>query len=253
MRFPFELLPAHFISRPNRFLVVARLAVQDETVRVHCADPGRMRELLLPGTSLYLSRSSNERRKTQYDLRLVVHPENGELVSVDSQLPNRLFVDAMEAGALVAFRGYSIGSREVVSPVRESSPGGTRSRFDFLLEDGAGRELWLEVKSATLVEERIALFPDARTERGRRHVLELADLRERFGVRAGIVFIVQRSDADEMRPQWVIDPAFASALHRAEQRGVALHAYACAVTLQEIYVDRCIPVVVSPPDGEAVH
>ena len=252
MRFPFELLPARFISRPNRFVVTARLAGQDEAVRAHCADPGRMRELLLPQTRVYLSRSANARRKTMYDLRLVVHPQNGELVSVDSQLPNRLFSEAMERDALESFRDYFIAKREVLSPVG-ISPRGTRSRFDFLLEDGMGTEMWLEVKSATLVEDRIALFPDARTERGRRHVLELADLREHFGLRAAIVFIVQRADADEMRPQWVIDPAFASALHEAYQRGVELHSYTCTVTLQEICVDRPIPVVVSPVDEETVH
>lgn len=252
MRFDFDLVSASFIARPNRFLVVAELDATRDTVRAHCADPGRMRELLIPGTTVYLSHSPSRRRKTDYDLRLVGHPDNGQLVSVNSGLANRLFAEGMADGQIAAFEDFRISRAEAVTPHISARHKGVRSRFDFLLEDFAGSPLWVEVKSVTLVEDRVALFPDAVTERGRRHVLELAELRKELGVRVAIVFVVQRSDADVVSPCRTTDPAFADALASAADAGVELYGYACHVSMEEVRIERRIAVALSASDGEAL-
>ena len=248
MLFNIEAIPATFISRPNRFLVVAELYESKKVVHVHCADPGRMRELLISGTQIYVSKAKNPQRKTAYDLRFVVHPANGQLVSVDSQLPNRLFREAMSEGAVPPLSDCHLVQGEVSIPKELHNSDGIRSRIDYLLEDTEGVPVWVEVKSATLVENRVALFPDATTDRGRRHVLELVKLKERTGARAAIAFIVQREDADMLRPQRVIDPAFADAMYFAVESGVETYAYRCSVKLEGIHIDRRIEVVVSATD-----
>jgi sugar fermentation stimulation protein A len=248
MRFTFQALPAKFVSRPNRFVVVAELCDSRETVLAHCADPGRMRELLLPGTPIYLSKSANANRKTAYDLRFVVHPETGQLISVDTQLPNRVFANAMHDGTIPPLSHYRLIRREVTVPEEHVDCGQTRSRLDFVLEDNDSVPIWVEVKSVTLVKDRLALFPDAPTERGRRHVLELAKLKQRGGVRSAVVFMVQRADADLFRPNREIDPDFADALEYAVDEGVEVYAYTCKLSLEEIRVDRRIEVAVSVSD-----
>ena len=90
MNFTFTAQPATFLARPNRFRIEARLHATGDVVAAHCADPGRLRELLIPGVTVYVSRADNPARKTAYDLRFVTHPENGQLVSLDSRVPNAL-------------------------------------------------------------------------------------------------------------------------------------------------------------------
>lgn len=244
MRFPFTTEPAVFIERPNRYLVIAQLQHSGETVEVHCPDPGRLRELLIPHAGVVIHVSSADlltapTRKTAYDLRFVEHPATGMLISLDSRLPNALFGEGLQAGFFAAFRGYRSLAREV--PVPHASNGAVRSRIDYRLLDAAGRTCWIEVKSATLVEDGVAYFPDAVTERGRRHVEELQHLAEQ-GDRAAICFVVQRPDARCLRPQWEHDPAFSAALHRSGEVGVELYAATVSVTLAAADLKQMIPV-----------
>lgn len=242
MRFPFVTEPATFVERPNRYLVVAQLP-KGEQVCAHCPDPGRLRELLLPGVTLHLSRAVNPVRKTAYDLRFVEHPEHGQLISLDSRLPNQLFDEGLAMGFFDPFRRYCQIAREVALPQRHVT--GIRSRVDFRLSDRHGEVCWVEVKSATLVEAGVARFPDAVTARGRRHVLELAALAA-GGERCAVVFIVQRPDAVRLQPQWETDPAFGQALVDAVAAGVELYAYTCTLTTAEMALARAIPVQVEP-------
>lgn len=248
MKFSFQALPARLVARPNRFVVVAALDDTGETVRAHCADPGRMRELLLANSRVYLSKSQDSSRKTAYDLHFVEHPASGQLVSVDSRLPNRVFAEALREGAIAPFADYSTVFSEVSVPSRVTERGQTRSRIDFLLENRDSAQAWVEVKSVTLVENRVALFPDAPTERGRRHLLELARLVQRYSARAAAVFMVQRPDADLFRPNRATDPAFADALASVAQQGVEIYAYACTLSVEEIRVDRPIAVALFEAD-----
>jgi sugar fermentation stimulation protein A len=238
MRFPFVTEPATFVERPNRYLVVARLR-DGAVIRAHCPDPGRLRELLLPGVTVHVSRAANPMRKTAFDLRFVEHPEDGQLVSLDSRVPNELFDEGLANGYFAPFRRYGKIAREV--PLPQSHATRIRSRIDFRLSDEHENICWVEVKSATLVEEGVAKFPDAVTARGRRHVLELAELAA-SGQRSAVVFIVQRPDASRLQPQWERDPAFGQALAAAAAAGMELYAYTCTLTTAEVALAREIPV-----------
>lgn len=242
MRFPFVTEPATFLERPNRYLVVARLG-DGTLIRAHCPDPGRLRELLLPGVTVHVSRAANPARKTAYDLRFVEHPEHGQLISLDSRLPNHLFGEGLANGFFAPFRRYRQIAREVALP--QSHATGVRSRIDFRLNDEHESVCWIEVKSATLVEEGVAKFPDAVTARGRRHVLELAGLAA-SGQRSAVVFIIQRPDATRLQPQWESDPAFGQALVAAAAAGVEVYAYTCTLTTAEVALARQIPVQLEP-------
>jgi sugar fermentation stimulation protein A len=245
MRFPFTCIPATFLDRPNRFLVIARLG-DGRTTRVHCPDPGRLRELLAPGARVYVSEAARAHGSTTHDLRFVEHPEHGTLISLDSRLPNALFREWLEDRALAPFADWIRCEREVTLPV---SSGPVRSRVDFVIYGADGNRTWVEVKSAALVEGRTAYFPDAVTERGRRHVLELTHIAKR-GDRAAVCFVVQRPDAVCQRPQWDRDPAFAEALDDAERNGVALYAWTVTVSVTEATLGQRIPVITRRPSAQ---
>lgn len=244
MFFPFTTQPATFLERPNRYRIVAQLHENQQIVNAHCPDPGRLRELLLPGATVHISNASHTKRKTAYDLRFVEHPEHRQLVSLDTRLPNQIFREGLETDFFAPFRGYHTMQREVPLP-HAPVAGGVHSRIDYHIIDAAGRPCWIEVKSASLVEERCARFPDAVTARGRRHVLELAAMAQ-GGTRTAVVFIIQRPDADLLRPQWSTDPDFGHALVTAQAAGVEVYAYTCLLTLRQVQLDRAIPVVLTP-------
>jgi len=225
MRFP-HLVPATFLDRPNRFRAVVR--VNGEHSSAHVASPGRMEELLLPGRRVWLKPAAAPHRVTDYDLKLVEH--DGHLVSVDSRLPNALFAEALERGRIDFARPYP----EVRAEVRRGA-----SRLDFRLSGTKG-DCWVEVKSVNLVEDGIALFPDAPTVRGRRHVLELAEIAAEGGC-AAAVFVIQRSDPEACAPHALADPDLAQAIAYALARGVILRAYTCDVSLSAIQIVRRVP------------
>lgn len=239
MVFDFTTEPAEFLERPNRFVVVVRLRGSGEVVRAHCPDPGRLRELLLPGAAVHLSPHAAPGRRTAHSLRFVEHPQTGVLISLESSLANRLFHEALLARVLPPFAGYSAIEREVTPPGPHA--GGVRSRFDFRLSRGDGSACWVEVKSATLVEEGTALFPDAVTSRGRRHVQELAAMAG-AGAAAAVCFVIQRPDALRLRPQWDRDPDFSRALLAAAGAGVGVHAFRAAVALHGAEILGPVPV-----------
>ncbi len=231
MRIPGPLLQARFLSRPNRFLTVVDL--NGSEVEAHLPDPGRLKELLLPGARVWVRSAAHPGRKTRYTLALVESP-SGELVSVVTTLSNLLVDEALRDGRIHELSGWSIEARE---------HRWGRSRFDFLLCRSRGDRLLLEVKSVTLVEGQRALFPDAVTARGARHVRELTEARTQ-GLDAAVLFVVQRSDARSVTAARDIDPQFADALAAARDAGVRLLAHRCVVTLQEARLTDPLPVLV---------
>jgi sugar fermentation stimulation protein A len=224
------LVPGRFVRRDNRFR--ATVTVEGVTAWAHVPNSGRLTELFTLGRRVWLAPAAAPQRKTGYDLKLVEYA--GELVSVDARLPNPLFAEALEAAQLEAFP-HDTFAREVTCG---------ESRLDFQLQGRAGR-CWVETKSVTLVEEGVALFPDAPTARGRRHLATLQAQR-RAGTAAAVVFIVQRADAYALRPHPTADPAFAAALRAAACAGVAVHAYRCYVSLSEIRIEEEIAVQLPP-------
>ncbi len=232
MRFP-SLIRARFLQRDNRFRVTTEL--DGEQVWAHLANPGRARELLRPGASLFLVERPEGHRKTRYDVALV--EAQGQLISADARLPNALFAEALALGNLGAFAGFAVMQREV----RRGD-----SRLDFVVqrEGDILSRCWVEVKSVTLVEKGVGLFPDAPTLRGRRHLLELADLAQ-HGERAAVVFVIQRPDVRSLRPNDVTDPAFGDTLRLAARSGVDIYAHRCLVDLEGICIDGEVPVDLS--------
>ncbi len=233
MRLPGPLIPARFRARPNRFLTVVEL--DGRAVEAHLPDPGRLRELLLPGCRVWVRRAQGRGRKTAFTLALV-ETGSGELVSVVTALANDLVAEAVCDSRIAELADWTVAAREY-------SWG--RSRFDFLLARGDAQRMLVEVKSVTLVERRRALFPDAVTARGARHVRELAEACRADGPEAAVVFVVQRRGADEVTAAREIDPVFADALSAARHAGVRLLGYRCVVTLDEARIADRVPVSVA--------
>ncbi len=202
-----------FIERPNRFSIWVDVNGRRELA--HLPNPGRLLEILIPKRRVLLRRARSEKRKTRWTA--VGADLEGMLVSLDSTLPNRFLPEALKEEAIPPLRGWRIATRE---------PRLGAGRLDFLLVRGDER-LYLEVKSVTLVEDGVALFPDAPTSRGRRHLLELAGA-VREGDRAAVLFVVQRPDAVRFGPNAETDPAFAEAFREALEGGVAMYALVCS-------------------------
>jgi sugar fermentation stimulation protein A len=240
--FTFASEPALFLERPNRFRVHARLASSGVEVRAHCPNPGRLRELLLPGQSIvWVSPAQRSERATAWDLRFVENPITGELISLDTRLPNALAAAGLATGFFPELWATSVQA-EVVMPLLDGrAHRGPRSRIDFLLNDRAGKRCWLEVKSVSLVEGTTALFPDAPTERGRRHLQELA-ARRAYGERAAVLFLIQRSDAAAVQAHAAMDPAFALAMAEAAGSGVEFYGVTTQITPAGARLAKMIPV-----------
>ncbi len=228
MKIPGPLVQGTFIRRDNRFR--ATVLVEGREAWAHVPNSGRLHELFIPGTPVLLRPANSPHRRTAYDLLMVI--VDGQLVSLDSRLPSRLFAEAARARALAEFQGYE--------HVREEVRMG-RSRIDVLLEGPRGR-CWVEAKSVTLVENGTAYFPDAVTARGKRHVEDLAEAVAQ-GDRAAVVFVIQRADALRFRPHDASDPAFGQALRDAAAAGVEVYAYRCHVTQEEIVLTDRVPVL----------
>jgi sugar fermentation stimulation protein A len=224
MKFP-ELIQAKLVRRDNRFRITAQ--VDGNELAAHCPNPGRIKELLYPGVTIWISEAVNKNRKTAFDLKLV--EKDNILVSLDSRLPNPLFEEALLADRIEGF-DYPIIRREVT---RE------HSRFDFHLSGNGS--LWVEAKSCTLVTDRVANFPDAPTLRGQRHMRELTEAAN-LGEKSAVIFVVQRPDADSFTPNDATDPEFGKRLREAADSGVIVRAFACEVDLEQIQISREIEV-----------
>ena len=192
-----------FLSRPNRFVAHVELDGAEEIV--HVKNTGRCRELLVPGTTVYLTPGSNPNRKTRYDLIAV---EKGPLlVNVDSQATNRVFGEWAGAGNF----------RPGLTMLRPETVWGN-SRFDFYWEAGGGRRGFVEVKGVTLEEDGVVRFPDAPTLRGGKHLEELVRAR-RAGYEAAVCFVIQMEDVIRFQPNDRTHPAFGQALRAAAAAG----------------------------------
>ena len=215
-----------FLSRPNRF--IAHVELDGRTEVVHVKNTGRCRELLIPGATVYLEKSDNPARKTQYDLIAV---EKGTLlVNMDAQAPNHVFREWAEAGNF----------QEGLTLLRPETTWGD-SRFDFYWEAG-GRLGFVEVKGVTLEEDGHACFPDAPTERGVKHLNELARC-QADGYEAAVCFVLQMAGMKDFAPNDRTHPAFGDALRQAAQAGVRIMARECAVTPDSLTIGAAVPVL----------
>lgn len=221
-----RITEGRFISRANRF--IATVEMEGIPTTVHVKNTGRCRELLVPGTTVYLAVSDNPSRKTKYDLIAV--DKNGLLINMDSQIPNDIAAEWLPGSGL--FSPDAIIRREVTCG---------QSRFDFMIcEDG--KTSYLEVKGVTLETDGVARFPDAPTERGAKHLRELTALAKQ-GIGAYVLFVIQMKQIRELHPNDTMDPAFGTALREAAQAGVVIRAVDCIVTPESIMADREVKIV----------
>lgn len=216
---------AVFKARPNRFVAQVVTARGEEIC--HVKNTGRCRELLVPDAKIWVQRNESSHRKTALDLIAV--EKNGQVINLDSQIPNQVAEDWIRAGNLPD------RPEKIRREVRYGS-----SRFDLYLEDER-RKMFLEVKGVTLEEDGTAYFPDAPTERGVRHVEELISC-IRDGYEAGILFVIQMKGICCLRPNDRTHPEFGDALRRADRAGVRVLAVDCLVTPDSITADRRVEV-----------
>lgn len=220
-----KILPARFLSRPNRF--VARVEAEGEELVCHVKNTGRCRELLVPGATVWLEESANLSRKTKFDLIAV---EKGErLINMDAQAPNKVFGEWAAAG----------GFREGLTLLRPETTYRS-SRFDFYWESSKSRG-FVEVKGVTLEEDGVVRFPDAPTLRGVKHLDELVKAHE-AGYEAAVCFVIQMENVDWFAPNDITHPEFGQALRRAAQAGVEILAMDCAVTPQSLTIGKPVPI-----------
>ena len=220
-----KILPARFLSRPNRF--VARVEAEGEELVCHVKNTGRCWELLVPGATVWLEESPNPSRKTKFDLIAV---EKGDrLINMDAQAPNKVFGEWAAAG----------GFREGLTLLRPETTY-MSSRFDFYWESSKGRG-FVEVKGATLEEDGVVRFPDAPTLRGVKHLDELVKA-HKAGYEAAVCFVIQLEDVRWFAPNDVTHPEFGQALRRAAQAGVEILAMDCAVTPQSLTMGKSVPI-----------
>ncbi|MDU2265693.1 DNA/RNA nuclease SfsA [Clostridium celatum] len=229
MRYNKNIFKAEFINRPNRFHANVKLG--EEEIKVHVPNTGRCKELLIPGCTVFLREENNPTRKTPYDLMAVYKGE--KLISIDSHIPNKVVDEALKNKKIKGLQKYT-------NILREKTFG--KSRFDFKISSDSGEEYFLEVKGVTLEENGYARFPDAPTERGARHLLELVEAKKQ-GYGAGAIFLIQLKEVNKFSPNDAGDKEFGEALRYAKANGVDIFAYNCIVTEESIEINEPVEII----------
>lgn len=210
-----------FIERPNRFIAICEINGKEEIC--HVKNTGRCRELLVKGATVYLEKSPNPNRKTQYDL--VAVEKNGKLINMDSQIPNYVVVESLNK----IFNDITLVKQEYKYG---------NSRFDIYVETKT-EKIFVEVKGVTLENDDVVRFPDAPTERGIKHLKELQKA-VKEGYRACVVFLVQMQDVKYFEPNYETHPEFAKELKSAYDNGVEIFVFDSFVTPEEIAMNNRI-------------
>lgn len=212
-----------FLERPNRF--IAHCLVDGKEEVCHVKNTGRCRELLQKGATVFLEKSPNPNRKTQYDLVSVI--KNHRIINMDSQIPNSVVEESLNK----IFDN-------IVSVKREYKYG--NSRFDIYVETET-EKIFVEVKGVTLENDGVVRFPDAPTERGIKHLKELQEA-VKDGYRACVVFLIQMHDVKYFEPNYETHREFANELKNAYENGVEIYAFDSVVTPEEIVMNKRIKI-----------
>lgn len=220
-----NMVSGKFVDRPNRF--IALVEIDGHIEKAHVMNTGRCRELLIPGTDVFVQCHDDPKRKTKYSLVTVRKGE--QLVNMDSQVPNKLAAQLVEGGCILP---------QPVDVRREKTYGD--SRFDVYAQSGT-RKLFAEVKGVTLEEDGVARFPDAPTERGLKHIRGLIKAVE-DGYEAALIFVIQMKGVYKFEANVKTQPEFAQLLRQARDAGVMVKAFDCIVTPDTIMTDKEIPV-----------
>ena len=230
MKFEKNIFEGIFLNRPNRFN--AKVILNNEEMVVHVPNTGRCREILKEGTKIFLREELNPNRKTKYDL--IAAMKGDILINIDSQIPNKVVNEALQNKKIETLHKYSKINREKTFG---------KSRFDFKLSTEDEEEVYyLEVKGVTLEDNGHCKFPDAPTERGARHILELIEAKNQ-GYGAGILFLIQLDNVKTFSPNDDTDPEFSNALRLAKEKGVDILAYNCTVDINSIELNNEVDII----------
>ncbi|AZK48866.1 DNA/RNA nuclease SfsA [Paenibacillus lentus] len=225
-----RVVHGRLVRRVNRF--IAEVIIDGIKEQVHIKNTGRLKELLQPETEVLLELSDNPNRKTRFSL--IAAAKHGTWVNIDSQAPNTVAFEAFNEGKIKELGWLTSIRREVTFK---------NSRFDLYVEQN-DKKGFVEVKGVTLENNGLALFPDAPTTRGTKHILELIQAVHE-GYSGMILFVVQMKGCHAFMPNRDMDPAFADALLEASCQGVQVLAYDSMVTEEELILDRPLPVNLS--------
>lgn len=235
MKFTSPLIEGRLIRRYKRFMADIEL-VTGEIITAHCANSGSMRGLTTEGARVYVSRSPDPNRKLAYSWEIIEGCEEAHkdlLIGINTSHPNKIVAEALENGLISELQGFSSLKREVKY--------GKNSRIDILLNDENGKLTYVEVKNVHLMREKdLAEFPDSVTERGTKHLHELADMVAE-GHRAVMIYLIQM-EASAFTLASDIDPAYASTFQEVRAKGVEAFAYTCNVTPEAITLNKAVPI-----------
>lgn len=228
MEFTEKLVHGTLIQRYKRFLADIKLD-DGTTVVAHCTNSGTMKSCLENGAEVYLTPVNDSKRKTKFTWEMI--NINNDWVGINTANPNKIAFEEIYNDGIPGLTGYTRVLREVKFE---------DSRFDIYAENDY-EQCFVEVKNVTLKEGKYALFPDAVTTRGQKHLKTLIDVK-RVGMRAVMLYIVQRSDVEVFAPAKEIDPDYAKALKNAMEEGVEVIVMQAKVTPESIKLVQQLPV-----------
>jgi len=229
LKFEKALVHGRLIKRYKRFLADVELD-SGEIVVAHCTNSGSMKSCLENGAEVYLTPNDDPKRKTRFTWEMI--KINGDWVGINTGIPNKLAFEAVENKLIPELSSYTYVKREVKFG---------DSRFDVYAQN-ASEKCFIEVKNVTMKEGDFALFPDAVTTRGQKHLKTLMTVKQQ-GLRAVMLYVVQRSDVSKFGPATEIDPNYATLLKIAREAGVEILPYQATVTPYEITLTKKLPFV----------
>ena len=220
-----NIIKAVFIDRPNRF--IARCEINEQVETVHVKNTGRCKELLIPGTTVFLEKFNAQTRKTNYDLISVI--KGNRIINIDSQAPNKIFLEWAKSGKFLP-------DILLIKPEYRF----LNSRFDFYIETPF-KKIFIEIKGATLENNGVVMFPDAPTQRGLKHISELIEVKKK-GYEAYIIFVIQMENAKYFMPNYITHKAFADKLKECDDNGVNVAAFDTIVKEKSIVLNNEVEV-----------
>ncbi len=227
MRFDTPLVHGTLIKRYKRFLSDIRLD-DGSVVVAHCTNSGSMKTCIEEGAEVYLSPAKDPKRKTKFTWEMI--KLNGQWVGINTSHPNRIAYEAIVNKEIVQLNNYEHVQREVKTG---------NSRIDIMAQNKE-ETCFIEVKNVTMKDGDYARFPDAVTTRGKKHLEELIQLKKE-GIRAVMLYVIQRSDVSIFAPAHDIDPNYANALKEAYAAGVEIIPVQVKVSPEEIFIERELP------------
>ncbi|XVG94890.1 DNA/RNA nuclease SfsA [Eubacteriales bacterium KG127] len=231
-----NIVKGKFISRPNRF--VAYVEIEDKSQKVHVKNTGRCSEILKPNATVFLEDFRNRMgsRKLPFSLISVIKetPAGNLHINIDSQAPNKVVKEALGAKKIIL---PGLDDLSLIKPEKQYAD----SRFDFYLEDVSGRKAFVEIKGVTLEKSGLAMFPDAPTVRGSKHLSHLVSATNE-GYLCFVIFVIQMKNILEFTPHKVQDPLFYENILKAKESGVTILAFDSIVSENQLIIDAPVPV-----------